>query len=47
MQRQGTGEQRYKALKKKSTYQLLSGIAFWIFVVYIWLKLNTMGTPNQ
>ena len=41
MQRQGTGEQRYKALKKKSTYQLLSGIAFWIFVVYIWLKLKS------
>lgn len=41
MQRQGTGEQRYKALKKKSIYQIIYGIIFWIFVVYIWLKLKS------
>ena len=40
MQRQGTGEQRYKALKKKSIYKSISGIIFWIFVVYIWLRLQ-------
>ena len=46
MQRQGTGEQRYKALKKKSIYQMIYGIIFWIFLFYIWLGYIWLGLPH-